>query len=328
MRHNFVKKDMDEKQGIVCGYEDITKSLMVVEITKEWADVLAEQVDENHCSVPKEWNFDRFSCQYILFLWNGEEEVKLYFTSASKRIRAVEYLDYLIPEFGLVKGNGAMAEGRISQAILEVQMSDVDISEPMEYFLMKSQSYFQDCDSIEAGVFGKEHASEIQNMTQYQKKQVPWAYVKSTDIWEAGAKIFLKSLENESGLELVVSEDVYLMIGCRGEMYDIKREKFETTYEATETVLDVFEQMLDFLPEVQDVKTGEYISVDEWAHLCYPKKGSGIYATQLKKRTKVFPNDSEQEYYLGRPGDYLAVRPDDFCDIYVIEGEIFKQTYE
>ena len=38
--------------------------------------------------------------------------------------------------------------------------------------------------------------------------------------------------------------------------------------------------------------------------------------------------NSEQEYFLGRPGDYLAVRLDDITDIYVIQRDIFAETYE
>ena len=118
------------------------------------------------------------------------------------------------------------------------------------------------------------------------------------------------------------------MIGCRGEIYDIEKEKFENTYDVTDGKLDIFEQMLDFLPEVERESDGVYISLDEMAHLCYPKQGIEIYAKEIEKRTKVFPVMREQEYFLGRPGDYMAIRADDLCDIYIIQGEIFKQTYE
>ena len=33
-------------------------------------------------------------------------------------------------------------------------------------------------------------------------------------------------------------------------------------------------------------------------------------------------------YMAGKPGDYMAIRMDDLHDIYVIEHDIFKQTYE
>ena len=72
----------------------------------------------------------------------------------------------------------------------------------------------------------------------------------------------------------------------------------------------------------------KYISLDEAAHICYPSRGIGIYACELERRTKIFPVDNEEDYYLGRPGDYMAIRMDDFTDVYIIQREIFLQTYE
>ena len=79
---------------------------------------------------------------------------------------------------------------------------------------------------------------------------------------------------------------------------------------------------------VSKLPVGDYISLDELAKLCYPRRGVGIYACELQRRTKVFPASDNGEYFLGRPGDYMAVRLDDFTDIYVIQREIFLQTYE
>lgn len=35
-----------------------------------------------------------------------------------------------------------------------------------------------------------------------------------------------------------------------------------------------------------------------------------------------------RDYFLGREGDYLVAREDDMMDMYVIQKEIFTQTYE
>ena len=144
----------------------------------------------------------------------------------------------------------------------------------------------------------------------------------------AGTKLAVKSLENETGITIVADPDIYIMIGRRGEVYHIRRDKFLATYELTEEPLDIFTQMLDFIPVVETVSDGGYISIDEMARLCYPKTQAVICCQELKKRTRVFSKNSEQEYFLGRPGDYLAVRLDDITDIYVIQRDIFAETYE
>lgn len=330
--YGFTRQEDVELPGIRQSYRYKDKTMVVAEIEKTVFKGLSAQMMEVEVPIDKMPDFQNYmqtlDCHFLLFVWREQEEDRLYFFSDTKRIRALEFLDYLIPEFGLVKGDAQAAGGRISSAILKVQISGMDLTDTMEYFLKMSASYYENCDCIEAEVYGREHEMEIRQMRQYVKKRIPWAFVNTTDIVEAGEVIRIKSLENESGIMITADPEVYIMIGCRGEVYDMKRDKFEHTYEVTEEVLDVFEQMLDFLPEVELADTGEYISLDELAHLCYPREGSGIYAKKLEKRTKIFPAGGSEEYYLGRPGDYMAVRLDDFQDMYIIQREIFRQTYE
>lgn len=267
-------------------------------------------------------------CEYMIAFYQENETEKFFFFSQQNFVRALEFLDYLITDFGLVKGDARNAQGEISQAILGVLVGQQEADSIMDYILQKAVAYFQECDCVEAGSYVLENQKVLESMDIYQKKTVKWAYVRSLDVVEKGQKLRIKSLENESGLILAADEETYIMIGCRGEIYDITRTKFETTYEASPEALDIFEQMLDFIPVIETVPEGEYISLDEVAHLCYPKKGNGIYAKQLEKRTKVFSSRDSQVYFLGRPGDYLAVRSDDLGDIYVIQKEVFAQTYE
>ena len=57
-------------------------------------------------------------------------------------------------------------------------------------------------------------------------------------------------------------------------------------------------------------------------------KDGGIYARVLDHRVKVFTKWDPDKYYLGVPGDYLAVRADDNKDVYIIAKDIFGKTYE
>lgn len=270
----------------------------------------------------------KMECDYLLLVATWQVEIRLMFLSSNKRVRAPEFLDALVAEYGLVKGDGLYASARVAAAILQAQISDMELSGIMEYFLKMANAYFTECDWIDAKQYFLEQNNSITRFELYQKRRVAWAYVKTTDIVSAGRKLLIKSLENESGNEITADEKLYIMIGCRGEIYYIEKNKFESTYEVTEDMLDIFQQMLDFLPEVETIPDGKYISLDEMAHLCFPKQGNSIYAKQLDRRTKVFPEDSEGDYFLGRPGDYMAVREDDLSDIYIIRRDIFGQTYE
>lgn len=328
--HGFVDQQNTGIQGVVRCYEDPAEHLVVAEVTEGIYRTLGENVLEQwigDISVYTQFQ-TIYGCHFLLLVWKEQEEDRLFFCSDTRRVRAIEFMDYMISEFGLVKGNATAADGRISSAILKVQMSGMDMEDTMEYYLDRAASYYTESHIIEAAEFGVKEQPYIRSLPQYVKKKIPWAYVRSTDIVPEGQVFRIRSLENESGIVLMAHTDVYIMIGCRGEAYDITRQKFERTYEPSEEVLDIFEQMLDFIPEVELLADGSFVSLDELAHLCYPKQGNAIYAIPLQERTKVFPCDGEEEYYLGRPGDYMAVRSEDLTDVYIIQQDIFRQTYE
>ena len=317
-------------------YRDQEHRLLAVKISEEQAEKFLEGSEaENEKDVwDPEWLQDKMEllrkeeCQFLLMQWGEHEEKYLLFFSDTKQVRPLEFLDYLVSDFGLVRGNAFCASVQVSAVILQLQMTGQGIDKTLDYLVNRSESYFRDCDWIVAAEYGQIHAEEIKKLPFFHKRKIAWAYVKTTDMVSAGKTLRIKSLENESGLEIVAAEDTYIMIGCRGEVYDIRRHKFENSYEITEEPLDVFEQMMDFWPEVQMLPEREFLSIDQYAHLCYPKPGAGIYARRLEKRTKIFPVGEGHEYFLGREGDYMAVRPDDLTDIYVIRGDIFEQTYE
>ena len=329
-KYGFIQEELN-RDGMKRKYCYAEAPLVMIELDDTQGEELAKQMVSDQWEQlykDRKKQLETLSCHMLLLAWSTQEEEQLLFLSDTKSVRALDFLDYLIGDFGLVKGTANCGSGRISSAILKVQMSGEDMTDTMEYFLKMAASYYQDCDRIRVEDYAETHAEEIYAMQSYCKRKISWAYVRSTDVAEPGHKICMKTLENEAGLTVKADENIYIMIGCRGEVYDITREKFEKTYEPTEEPLDVFERMLDFLPAVETVPEGAYVSLDEVAHLCYPKPGAGIYAKELTRRTRVYPVDRDQEYFLGRPGDYLAIRKEDIRDIYVIQKEIFRQTYE
>ena len=61
--------------------------------------------------------------------------------------------------------------------------------------------------------------------------------------------------------------------------------------------------------------------------ICLRDNRFDIYARKLEKRYKVFTAWDPDKYYLGKEGDYLAVREDDLSDFYIIAANIFVKTY-
>lgn len=263
-----------------------------------------------------------------LFWTKDGEDIRILFCSNDKSIRALEFMDYLVEYYAMVQGNGEIAQAVITPVFLQAMMSELEVNDVQSLLEKIVELYHTRCQWIYAVDYAKENREFIMQMPSYVKKFVPWAFVKSVDIVEEGQQFRMKSLENETDMLLEASPDTYIMIGYHGEIYHISREKFERTYEVTDEQLDVYEQMLDYLPEVRKCEDDSFVSLDELAHLCYPKKVNGIYAVPLERRAKVFNPYMQGEYFVGREGDYLAIRKDDLEDIYIIQKEILGETYE
>lgn len=264
----------------------------------------------------------------ILIFVKGDEEISIFFQSFTEKIRAIEFMDFMVQKYGLIKGDKFEAEAVLSKKIADLMIAGSESWDFEKYILLKTREYLEDCIWIDTEEYLSRNREAILNMPLYKKKRIPWAVVKSTAITEAGKGIYIKSLENESGFELKASDDIYIMIGLKGEVYDIKKEKFDNSYEATEEKLDVFEAMMDSIPEVMLTESGEYVSIDEKAALCYPRNKYGIYAGLLNKRTRVYTKGREGDYYVGRAGDILAIREDDLSDMYIIQSSVFDKTYD
>lgn len=267
-------------------------------------------------------------CNLLLTVCEGENFIEVKCKSYNKSIRALELMDFIFKEYGMLNGDECEAVGHISTVILNVKASNMELGSSLDFFGMMLDSYYREVAIIYPSEYVDSNEGILDTFSRYVKKQIPWAYVKTTDIADEGKLVTVKTLENDTGVTITVGPDAYIMIGCQGEVYDIKKDKFDKSYETSLDKLDIFSQMLEFIPAVEVEPEGTYVTIDEMAHLCYPSKQHGIYAKKLDRRTKVFMSDTPEDYFVGNKGDYLAIRCDDVHDVYIIKNDIFLYTYE
>lgn len=296
-------------------YKHVGQSLVLVKEGEEKFDF--EQAEEFLAEMGQ---------QVLLLIANMSDRFLVRCLSKSDRVRALELIDFVFGQFGIAKGTAQWAQGSVSEVLLNVCMSETDVYDVTDYFMLRTNEYFTQCKVIEAATFAEEYPEKIEQMKEYEKAKVSWAYVKTTDIVPEGVTLSIRTLENDTGVEVKAKEDVYVMVGCLGEVYQIQKEKFEASYEVSGEKLDIFTQMFDFIPAVERVDNHTYLPIDEAANICYPKKGASILAEELGVRTRVYAKNGA-DYFVGNEGDYMAIRKDDLQDIYIIQGEVFRRTY-
>lgn len=265
--------------------------------------------------------------EILLHIREVVDGTEIYCFSNTPQIKAIEFMDFLFGSYGVMKGDRELAVGKMPSVLLQVQLEDYEDDSCASYFMRRAIAYYTETEIVESASYVAGHETLVRTIPCYQKKAVRWAYVRTTDIAPVGTALCIKSLESEDGVCFASDDNLYIMIGCLGEVYEIAGSKFHASYQESEEKLDIFSTFFDFMPAVELTESGEYCPIDELAHICYPKPGNGILARALDRRTKILRKDS-LDYFVGNPGDYMAIRCDDMTDLYIIQKEVFLRTYE
>ncbi len=285
---------------------------------KKYAVVYAKPCDPNILGIISDMLLGVDSIETCLVYSVMPFGVKLSVRSCVKEVKASELADYLCEGFGgggghVVKAGGFMQKDLILNAGLKYDEESMN-----EFLGNRMESYFDTNEVIYAGVY----EDDGEGMEYYIKKSLHLGYVKASDFASSGSRILIRTLEGD--VEVTVYDDVYMIVGFNGDVYPISKEKFEATYSPSS---EDYSFTGEYAPAVIDIGTGNRIELLPFIKSCISKGGDGIYARELDHRVKVFTVWDEDKYYLGKEGDFLAVRPDDHSDVYVIARDVFERSY-
>ncbi len=255
------------------------------------------------------------SCLVYSYLSFG---VKISVRSCSKNVKASELAGYIAKGFGGGGGHLTKAGGFLQRDLFE--QNGLEYKNEVIEELMKDRmfSYYRDSEIRYAGV----EDEDLSDYRSFIKREVLMGYVEGINLGEIGRRVVIRTLEGD--VEVTIKEDLIIVFGIEGEMWPIEKKKFEVSYRKSD---EEYVYPGEYEPTVIDSETEEHINMLPYAKSCIALGGSGIYAKELDHRVKIFSTWDPDKYYLGVPGDYLAVRTDDHKDIYIIARNIFKRTY-
>lgn len=238
--------------------------------------------------------------------------VKISVRSCVKDTKASDLAEYLCEGVG---GGG----GHIDKAGGFIQLKLLGERNPEEYLRQRMEQYFRESEVIEAA----EYEADISSMEEYEKLPIHLGYVKASDVAEVGTLVCIRTLEGD--VEIAITEDLYIIIGIDGEVYPNREEKFLRSYKMSDEPY-VFEG--EYAPEIKDIMNTKTIDLTKRAKTCISTGTTHIYAKPISHITKIFTAWDQEKYMRGKPGDYIAVRTDDYHDVYIIEKGIFGRTYK
>jgi phosphoglycolate phosphatase len=276
----------------------------------------------------------------ILYFVTDTDNVYMSVRSRVREIMASEILSFIFSEYGTVRGDTKNASGHLEFSRFGTELyGGYSVITPEIYVEKRLADYVSDCDLIFCGDV-HENAEELRSgfnrarvrfsgdinfadMDKYLKTPMPVGFAKTTDFFQEGTPILVRTLEGD--IDVSVSEDTYLMIGILGEIYPIQRERFRATYHELDGDYDM---STEYEPAVINRLTGERVGVRDFTKLCMATGEKTIMAIPIKRNTKVFTFWDKSRYFFGKPGDYLAANDIDLNDCYIVRGDIFNKTYE
>ena len=242
------------------------------------------------------------ACIVYCIVGNG---IKISVRSSVREIMANEFAAFICSGVGSGGGNIEMAGGFLK--------ADED------YFIQKVRDYLENFDLIYAG---KTHV-DFASMKRYRKKAIPVGFARTEEMFKEGWPITVRTLEGD--IDLRAGKNIYVMIGVVGEVYPILSEKFKKNYDILDTPYNL---KTEYSPEVIDKITGEKCSLVASAHTCLPKGEKIVRAAPVEKPTKVFSYWDSEKYFSAKPGDFLTANETDLADCYIVNRQIFFDTYE
>lgn len=242
--------------------------------------------------------------------------IKFSTRSCVNTIRADHLAKYISLGIGSGGGHKDKAGGFISLGNYEREYKE---TEPVTYFENRMEEYMEAYEIIDV----LNYRFDTSTADIYAKKKFKLGYVVASDIIPVGSDITIRTLEGD--LHFTVNADTYIMIGVKGEIYPIAKEKFEASYRKLE---EKYTLELEYGPKAIIQNSGREYRLMDYARSCESTGTSMIYARKLTDHgVKIFTKWDRNSYMLGEPGDYIAARYDDPDDVYVIENQIFDKTY-
>ncbi len=240
---------------------------------------------------------------------------KISVRSCVKTLRANEFARFITADVGSGGGHIDKAGGFIYKEKVAAINPDISIE---DYLENRIRYYFELCVIYDVNTY----VPDITGMKKYEKNRFLQGYADPSEFVQKGSQVTIRTLEGD--LEMNIDGSYFIMIGLKGEVYPIKKEKFYKTYDVVDEPYDI---ITEYIPTLHCHSDGVIYKLSNYARSCWTHGGSRILARELDNITKIFTAWDRDNYYVGNPGDFLACREEDPGDIYIIERNIFFKTY-
>lgn len=174
-------------------------------------------------------------------------------------------------------------------------------------------------------VYAQDCRIEAEDVKTYCRRSVPWGYVRATDLFAEGTQVTVRTLQGD--MKATVEAGIVFIIGPKGECFFRNEEAFMEEFRIyTDWKFDL--RNAEYEPTIKDVEKGIIVEPMKCAKVCVPKGTTIVRARRLERKVKLFRDKDENEQYtLGRVGDYMVDSSDTINNIRIMRKDLFEEIY-
>ena len=84
---------------------------------------------------------------------------------------------------------------------------------------------------------------------------------------------------------------------------------------------------VEYAPTIKNKKDNRIVPLLNQARVCISKQEEHVIARQLTQKTKLFTLAGEDNYLMGKIGDYLVISAENPEDMSIIKKDLFESYY-
>ncbi len=273
--------------------------------------IKTETNDPNILGVVSDFAIETAEVDVCVAYYISPVEIKFSVRSSTKEIHANELAEFIADGIGGGGGHIVKAGGTIRPEKIDLPATDLIEQRIRDYY------------GTYEIIYAANTYLDTSKMKAYTKKEQKLGAISLADVFPIGTPVEIRTLEGD--VNVIITDQTYLMIGIEGEIYPINLDKLMSSYQLTG--FD-FHGVFEYEPSVKNLDTEEVKKVMPFAKTVISPAGTTrIFALPLDHPIKLFTAWDDEKYYSGNIGDYIAVRDDDPHDIYIIAGHLFNELY-
>jgi phosphoglycolate phosphatase len=126
-------------------------------------------------------------------------------------------------------------------------------------------------------------------------------------------------------MELTVEPGQVLLIGVDGQITVMKGNDFTSQYLTLQESFRLDD--VEYAPTIKNKQDNRIVPLLNQARVCISKQEEHVMARQLTQKTKLFTLAGEDNYLMGKIGDYLVIRAENPQDMNIIKKDMFESYY-